>query len=538
MTVQIRKKKNVYKINNDLIWWMQKSGYLDKILPNYTDKTKEDCFTLLELAGELAGEEFASRMSENDRYGEKNHSLAPGIAKSYQTLVDTGFLGMTLHSGMHFPFFTSVAVYELIAQADPALMVRYGLSEGVAETVERFGSAEVQEKYISGILNGKDIGAMVLTEADAGSDLRTIKTKATETKEGIFLDGTKQFISNCDATLHLVLARDADTFTETMGTMKGLSMYLTSTEENTPNHVQNSKKEDKVGIHASLTGTLVYDHASAHLIGKKGAGLEQMLHLMHAARLGVAAQAVGTMQAATVEAQHYAKERRIRQTKENPLGTALCDAPGMKNILDDISLTVLAARSLLYEAAYCVEMKDKEPAYEKRAMMLTFLAKYYAAEECIRCCRLGLQVHGGSGFVKEYLAEQFVRDSLVFPIYEGTSQIQALSYLGGVAREKGQWTWNHYKQGIKGFFSLQKEGRSVAEMERMLSSALLTLGKKGKDAAQYHAERFARLAANYEIAQQVIAHPTRPRYEELRDNLLPRLLASSRKEYDEMKMLK
>ncbi len=538
MSIQIRKKKNFYKVNEDLLWWTQKSDYLENIVPKYQDKTKEDCIALLELAGELAGEEFAPRMSENDRHGEKNHSVAPGIAKSYQTLVDTGFLGITLHSGMHFPFFTSIAVYELIAQADPALMVRYGLSEGVAETIERFGNKELQEEYIPTILAGKDIGAMVLTEADAGSDLRAIKTKATETSDGIFLDGTKQFISNCDATVHLVLARDAEAFSETIGSMKGLSMYVVSAKENTQHQMQNSKKEEKIGIHASLTGTIVYDHARGHLVGKKGAGLEQMLHLMYAARLGVAAQAIGTMQAAVVEAYQYTQERRIRQTKENPQGSALCNAPGMENLLDDLSLTLLGARSLLYEAASCVERKDEDSFYEKRAMLLTFLAKYYAAEECVRCCRLALQAHGGSGFIKEYLVEQFVRDSLVFPIYEGTSQIQALSYLGSIAREGGKWAGNLYAQGVKGFFSLDKGKRSVAEMQRMLSSSLLTLKKKGKDAAQYHTERFARLAANYEIGQHIIMHPTRPRYEELRNNLLPRLLASSRKEYDEIKMLK
>jgi len=139
--------------------------------------------------------------------------------------------------------------------------------------------------------------------------------------------------------------------------------------------------------------------------------------------------------------------------------------------------------------------------------------------------------------MKEYFIEQFVRDSLVFPIYEGTSQIQALSYLGSVAREGGKWALNHYMHGIRGVFSLQKERRQCSEMERMLSSSLFMLRKKGKEGAQYHAERFARLAANYEIAHHIMMHPTRPQYKELKNNLLPRLLASSRKEYDEIKML-
>ncbi|MBI4440660.1 acyl-CoA dehydrogenase family protein [Candidatus Woesearchaeota archaeon] len=524
--VAVRKKKNLYKVNEDLVWMMEKSAYLPGILCHYNDKTLDDCALLCELAGDLAGK-FSTGVSENDRYAK---GLAPGIAQAYKELAEAGFIGMTLMKTLHFPFFTSMAVYELMAQADPALMVRYGLSDGVAETIDLFGGQELYDNHVPGLLDGSEIGAMVLTESGAGSDLRQIITKAVQTEQGIFLSGNKQFISNCDATVHLVLARDAETFKETHGTMKGLSMYLVSSAENA-GKVQNTKVEEKLGLHASLTGTIVYDNAVAHLVGKKGAGLEQMLHLMYSARLGVCAQALGVAQAAVIEAQRYAKER-------HQFGKSLRELPAMANLLEDMSLTLLGMRSLLYEAAYCVDMKTHQPEmYERRARTLTLLSKYYLAEECVRLCRLAVQVHGGSGFMKDYLVEQFARDALVFPIYEGTSQIQALTALKLVG--KGGWkaALGYYTGGLKRRLSPERSTRMLGEMEQLVGSALLALAKKGQEGAQFHAERFARLLVNYELGAVVLQHTTRPEYVALKDRFLPRLLASSNKEYDEIRLL-
>ncbi len=532
-----RKQRNLYTVNKDLVWMIEKSGYLDKILQYYPDKTIEDCRMVLQLAGEIAGEVVAPKMSENDRLSEKLHALAPDITKAYQILAENGFMGLLLKNELNMPFFAAMGVYELIAQADPAVMVRYGLTAGVAETLERFGSEKLKEKYITGLLNGSDVGAMLLTEDNAGSDLGGIITKATTTPNSIMISGTKQFISNCDASIHLLLARDADTFAATQGTTKGLSMYLVSTKEN-PEAAKNTRIEGKIGLHASLTGTIAYENALGYLIGEKGMGLKHMFHLMHTARLGVAAQALGVAQAAVVEALNYTKERM-------QFGKRLGELPAMRNILDDISLALLGMRALLYEAAYAVELKNHsghsdenlQKANEKKASYLTYLSKYYLAEECVRLCRLSLQVHGGYGYTKEYLPEQFLRDSLVFPIYEGTSQIQALMALGLVAKEGAKRVKNYGLSGITHTFSSHNEIRMLGKMELMLGWSLYHLGKKGTEYAQYHAERLTRMLANYEIAKLVLQHPARPHHEELRTLLLPRLLASSKKEYEELTSL-
>ncbi len=532
---QPRKPRNLYTVNDDLVWIIEKSGYLDKILKYYPDKTGEECKMVLELAGEIAGEIIAPHMSENDRYGEEHHTLAPGTIKAYKVLAENGFIGLPLKSELNLPFFVAMGAYELLAQADPALMVRYGLSAGVAETLERFATGEIKKKYLPGLLSGNDVGAMVLTEDGAGSDLGGILTKATSNESDTFLGGTKQLISNCDATIQLVLARDADTFAETKGKMKGLSMYLVATAEN-HDAVKNTRTEEKLGLHASITGTIVYDNARAHLIGEKGQGLKHMLHLMHTARLGVAAQALGVAQSAIVEANTYTRQRQ-------QFGKKLSELPAMQNILDDMSLTLLGMRALLYEAAFSVEKKnhcsyeEERKWSEKRANSLTFLSKYYLAEECVRVCRLALQVHGGYGYIKEYLPEQLLRDSLVFPIYEGTSQIQALTELKFLAKDGFTHVKRYSIDGVAHMLSPNADTRLLGKMERMLAGTLYRMYRKGSDTTQYHAERLTRMLANYEIVQLVLKQPTRPLYGKLRTKLLPRLLASSIKEYEEVKRL-
>jgi alkylation response protein AidB-like acyl-CoA dehydrogenase len=310
----------------------------------------------------------------------------------------------------------------------------------VAEDIERYASEELKALYLPRFTSGEVQGAMDLTEPQAGSDLGGITTRATEEGGKVFLDGEKIFITNGGSEVHLVLARDADTFEQSKGTTRGLSLFLCprTLPDGKPNRVRVERVEHKLGLHGSPTCAMRYEHAEAWRIARKGEGFKAMLDLMNNARLGVAAQGIGIAEAALEEAVRYSRERK-------QFGVPIGDQPLMKNMLARMLVNLEGARALLYRCSALIdrnraldsqlagsdlsagERSELARVRENNAVqirLLTPLAKYLATETCDDITRTAIQIHGGIGFMAETAVGKLHLDGIITTIYEGTSEIQ------------------------------------------------------------------------------------------------------------------
>lgn len=369
----------------------------------------------------------------------------PHIRRAYDQLREAGLVSLPVdeaYGGYGLPALLNGMVMEMIARADPSLMMVVGLQTGAANDIQNYGDAAVKQKWLPRFTSGEVEGSMDLTEPQAGSDLGGIATRATEQDDGrLRVDGQKIFISNGGAEVHLVLARDDDNFDASKGTTKGLSLVLVPRhkDDGSLNGVTVARLERKLGIHGSATCEVVFDGAVGVRLGKKGQGFRAMLDLMNAARLGVASQALGLASAALHDALEYARQRR-------QFGVPIAEQPLVKTMLARMTVNVEAARALLYrtyglldrnisrETALrrddlsAAERADAEAELERdsiRVRLLTPLCKYYATEVCDEITRDAMQVFGGIGFTLDSDVGKYHADSLIMTVYEGTSEIQA-----------------------------------------------------------------------------------------------------------------
>ncbi len=320
-------------------------------------------------------------------------------------------------------------------------MTIVGLQAGVAEDIQKYGSEGIKSTYLPRFASGEVQGAMDLTEPQAGSDLGAITTRAIEENGRFFLEGQKIFITNGGSEVHLVLARDDDTFDESRGTTNGLSLFLCprTLPDGAKNPIEVERLEEKLGIHGSPTCAVRFSRAEGFRVGKKGEGFRAMLDLMNNARLGVAAQGIGIAEAALSEAIRYANERK-------QFGSPIAQQPLMKNMLSRMVVALEGSRALLYRCCTLVdrnraieaqlardgdlaegERVELEKTHERnqvRIRLLTPLAKYLATEACDRISREAIQVHGGLGFMAETNVAKLHQDAIITTIYEGTSEIQ------------------------------------------------------------------------------------------------------------------
>ena len=379
--------------------------------------------------GMLAAQRIAPRAEEVDREGCKlvdgEVRLPEGMVKSLRELSEAQLMGITLpreYGGLSFPKSFYTAATEIISRADASLMNFFGL-QGIAETIALFGSDELKERYLPGLCSGELTGAMVLTEPEAGSDLGAIQTRAFyDEGAGVWrIRGTKRFITNGCGDVLLVLARSEDPKRYAGG--RGLSLFLVEKGE----RVVVRRIEEKMGLHGSPTCELYFDDAPAYLIGRRGRGLTRYVSwLMEAARLAIAAQSLGICEAALREGVNYADERE-------QFGRKIKEFPQVAEMLVDMQVYTEAVRALVYATSQAVDLKegaerrglkDEARRWGRLAEVLTPIAKYYASEVCIRIASDSLQIHGGSGYMRDYPIERIYRDARITNIYEGTSQIQ------------------------------------------------------------------------------------------------------------------
>ena len=367
----------------------------------------------------------------------------PHIRKAYDTLARAGLVSFGVeaaYGGYGLPTWVTNVILQMIARADAGLMTILGLQAGVADDIAHYASDELKERYLPGFATGELMGAMDLTESQAGSDLGAIRTRATETGGEIRLEGEKIFITNGGAAVHLVLARDSDSYDKSLGTTNGLSLYLCprTLPDATPNAVEITRLEEKLGIHGSPTAAVSFRGARAWRLGTKGQGFRAMLTLMNNARLGVAAQGIGIAEAALDCAVRYARERR-------QFGAPIAEQPLMKNRLARLVTAFEGSRALLYRTCALVDRNRSIDALlargglgeaervrwegirernEVRIRLLTPLAKYLATETCDDVTRSAIQVYGGLGFMAESVPGRLHADAIITTIYEGTSEIQ------------------------------------------------------------------------------------------------------------------
>jgi alkylation response protein AidB-like acyl-CoA dehydrogenase len=401
----------------------------DELAPASVEEAREQIDMVLELVGQISADEIAPDAAEVDRVGSR---LVDGevvypepTQRAFKLLAEAGLMGLMLpreFGGMNFPATAYTAVVEMLSRADAALMTVYAL-QGCGDTIHRFGTRALHEKFLPGLCTGEATAAMALTEPEAGSALDTVATRAEEQPDGSWkLHGSKCFITNGGADVLLVLAR-----TEERRGAGGLSMFVVEKGEG----VEVAKLESKLGIHGSPTAVLNLDGAPGVLLGGRGAGLFPVaLSLMYNARLEVAAQAVGIAQAAQVQATRYAGERRQRRKMIDSF-------PAVREMLFQNAVQIEAARGMIMGTAEVLDRQHGlkragrgDERLDKLADLLTPLAKYYAAEIAIEVTSRAIQVHGGYGYMCDYPAERHYRDARITSIYEGTSQIQVSTLIG------------------------------------------------------------------------------------------------------------
>ena len=401
---------------------------------------------VLELVGDICANVIAPRAEDVDREGAQWKdgvvTYAQGTQDALKALKQADLMGFTLprrYGGLYMPTVAYTSAVEMVSRADAALMTIFGLQD-IAETINEFGSEEQKQHYLPKFAAGEVTGAMVLTEPDAGSDLQAVRLKAHEEADGAWrLNGVKRFITNGCADVLLVLARSEE------GTKdgRGLSMFIC---EKGPD-IYIRRIEDKMGIHGSPTCEMQFNNAKGDLVGKRRRGLTKyVMSLMNGARIGIAAQGLGIAEAAYRDALDYAHERE-------QFGKRIFDMAQVADMLVTMKVLCETGRSLLYEAARIVdlnqgyerlletldqkdpqysEVRTKAASYRKQAGMLTPMSKYYCCNMCVTVTNLALQVLGGSGFMRDYAIERYLRDARITPIYEGTSELQVVAMLAGL----------------------------------------------------------------------------------------------------------
>ena len=428
---------------------LKERGFAEKDLYDYAPQDYDDAMDnyrrVLEIAGEVCGEVIAPNAEGVDHEGPRvvnDHvEYASGTVRNMQAVVDAGLSGMTLprkYDGLNFPLICFVMANEMVARADASFENIWGLQD-CAETLNEFASEEQKEKFLKWVSAGATC-AMDLTEPDAGSDLGAVMLKATwsEEKQTWLLNGVKRFITNGDGEVSLVLARTEEGTTDA----RGLSMLV---HDKRDGGVKVRRIENKLGIKGSPTCELVFTNAPAQLVGDRKMGLiKYVMSLMNAARLGIGAQSVGLCEAAYREALKYAHERA-------QFGKPIIRFAAVAEMLSNMKAKLQGARALLYETTRFVEIykqyghiareraleadeRQEMKFYNRLADGFTPLVKLFSSEYANQLAFDAIQIHGGSGFMKDYACERLYRDARIMNIYEGTSQLQVVAAINAVTK--------------------------------------------------------------------------------------------------------
>jgi len=438
---------------------------LDSIsnLPGFEDATPDLVEAVLEQAGVLANEVFSPLNKPGDEHGTRIEGDAvvspPGYAEAYRQFAENGWQGIgnsTDIDGQGLPFLIHMAVAEMWYASNMALALCPLLTTGAIEAIETHASADLQELYLRRLVSGEWSGTMNLTEPQAGTDLAAIKTRAERDGERYRIRGQKIFITwgeheMSDNIIHLVLARLPDA----PEGVKGISLFLVPKyllNEDGSKGERNDLKvvsvEHKMGIHSSPTCVMSYgdnDGAIGYLVGEEHNGLACMFTMMNNARLGVGLQGVAISERACQRAIAFAKERVQGIARGHNERSTIIHHPDVRRMLMQMRAITEAGRALsLYasgqtDLAHHAESAEDRAAHQRRVDLVIPIVKGWCTEMAQESTYLGVQVHGGMGFIEETGAAQHMRDARILTIYEGTTGIQALDLMGRkMLRDKGQ----------------------------------------------------------------------------------------------------
>jgi len=425
----------------------------DGLAPEIADGLAE---TILEEAGKFATDRIAPLNTVGDTIGSQfvngTVTTPPGWKDTYTDWAQGGWNGLTADpefGGQGLPHLLRIGCSEMWTSASMAFMLGPMLTSGAIDALSAHGSAELKAKFLDKLISGEWMGTMNLTEPQAGSDVGALKTKAERHDDGTYrIRGQKIYITYGDHDLtdniiHLVLARLPDAPAGTRGISLFLVPKILVNEDGSlgqPNDVRCAGVEEKLGIHGSPTCTMVYgdhDGAVGYLIGEENRGLNCMFTMMNAARLEVGLQGVAIGERAYQLAYAYASERkqgRVSQAK-NHEPSAIISHPDVKRMLMIMRAKTDAARAICYLTAAAIDRSHRETdpakrlAAEERAALLTPIAKSWSTDIGVEVASLGIQIHGGMGFIESSGAAQHLRDARIAPIYEGTNGIQAIDLL-------------------------------------------------------------------------------------------------------------
>jgi 3-(methylthio)propanoyl-CoA dehydrogenase len=426
---------------------LKERNYADKSKYDYAPVDFEDAMDSYDKVLEIVGDICANIISPNaesvdqegPELGANGVTYARGTKENLDAIVKAGLMGITLpreYEGLNFPMVPYTMIADIVSRADASFVNIWGLQD-CAETIHEFATEEQKKRFLPRVSKGATM-AMDLTEPDAGSDLQAVMLKATfdETDQKWYLNGVKRFITNGDGEISLVLARTEEGSTDA----RGLSMFIF---DRINQGVTVRRIEHKMGIIGSPTCELVFKNAPAELVGKRRLGLiKYVMSLMNGARLGIAAQSVGIAEAAYREALNFARERE-------QFGKPIIKFPAIYEMLSTMKAKLDAVRSLMYETTRFVDIfkaynhlsskhklekaeQDEMKRYEKLNDIFTPLVKGVASEYCNKLAYDSLQIHGGSGFMKDYPIERIYRDARITSIYEGTTQLQVVAAIRGI----------------------------------------------------------------------------------------------------------
>ena len=490
---------------------LKERNFADAKEYDYAPQDVEDALDsyrrVLEIVGDVCGEVIAANAESVDHEGPRvvnDHvEYAAGTVRNIEALNAAGLGGMTLprkYDGLNMPVTCFAMANEMVARADAGFENIWGLQD-CAETINEFATEEIKQRFLPRVSAGETC-AMDLTEPDAGSDLGAVMLKASwDEAAGVWrLNGCKRFITNGDGDISLVLARTEEGTKDA----RGLSMLIYDKRDG---GVKVRRIENKLGIKGSPTCELVFNNAPAVLVGDRKMGLiKYVMSLMNAARLGIAAQSTGLCEAAYREALKYAKERE-------QFGKAIYEFAAVREMLKNMEAKTLASRAMLYETARFVDIykqlthisHDRSLEAEERQEMkfynrladgFTPLAKMFASEYANEVAYDSIQIHGGSGYMKDYACERLYRDARIMNIYEGTTQLQVVAAINHVTKGTYLEQIMRYEENTR-TEATEAMGAELVELRKVYEQVVArveAIDKESNGYKEFHSRRLVEIA--------------------------------------------
>lgn len=498
----------------------------------FAEATPDTVEAILTEAGRLSEETLAPLNRMGDKHPARLENgvvrTSPGFADGYRAITGGGWVGIAadpVHGGMGLPLTLATCVNDMMGSACLSLQLNPLMTQGQIEALENHASDAIKALYIPKLISGEWNATMNLTEPQAGSDVGALRTKAEPLGDGTYaITGQKIYITWGDNDFtenvcHLVLARLPDGAEGT----RGISLFMVPKilPEGEGLGARNSLKvvslEHKLGLHGSPTAVMQYDGARGWLVGEPHKGMAAMFTMMNNARLGVGVQGISVAEAAYQQALAYAMERKQGRT---PMGNgAIIDHADVRRMLGQMKAEVFAARSIALACAVAIDMgrATGDAGWQARAAFLTPIAKAYGTDIGNEVAYLGVQVHGGMGFIEETGAAQFARDVRVTAIYEGTNGIQAMDLVGRKMMDGGEAAFRLIDEIEAGAEAargplpdLATPLWNAAEALREATEALVAMGANDRNAgAVPYLRAFARVLGGHFHLKAAMADPAR-----------------------------